>query len=428
MILTKKQIEVVRYGNTTLNISIGATGAGKTYVDVLQRIPNRIRNIVENQYKGIVVICGFSLETIEDNVLSPMRDLWGLKYIPHTPKNATEMVLFGKKVRLIGASIEKRTNILRGKNIVYAYCDEIVTYNEKFYFMLTSRMRCTDNQGKLVSKIDCACNPEHANHWFKTKVIDKPEVKKYVQHFTIYDNEYLPKEFVTNLEAQYKGTVYYDRYILGLWVNAEGLVYRIFADNKERWLLDNATDNKYHSIIIGVDFGQTMSKTVYIATGLLRTPKGDILHILEEHTVLNKGYGIDTAQIAQEHFDFYTMVTKKYSGYVRQSYCDHLETTINDMRKYHANNGSAHYIDSVNKSEIGLVEYIRLILMLFNMDRIKINRHCRQVIDSISTILYDDKKTDDSILDNGTTDVDTYDATRYSMSEYLINNKKYRLI
>ena len=60
----------------------------------------------------------------------------------------------------------------------------------------------------------------------------------YCQHYTIDDNKFLTKEFVANLKKEYAGTVYYDRYILGRWVNAEGLIYTKFADNPDQYVFD----------------------------------------------------------------------------------------------------------------------------------------------------------------------------------------------
>lgn len=424
MALTVKQTEFIKQGNTVLNIAIGATGAGKTYADILFRLPNRLREIKENRYKGIVLICGYSLETIEDNVLSPMRELWGDKLIPEYSKNATKITLFGVPVRLVGASQDKRVNILRGKNVVYAYCDEVVTYSEKFFFMLLSRMRCVDKNGKLVSKIDCTCNPEHSNHWFKKKVLDKEDMPKFVMKFTIFDNEFLPKEFIDNLVNQYKGTVYYVRNIMGEWANAEGLVFPIFTDslikentNYGRFFIDK--EYKYDNIVIGVDFGQKASKNIFTATGLVRVGNKYELHVLEEHSVKGDAYGVDEEMIIKEHFEFVKMVKEKYKTRVYQSDTDHYEALRNSMRKYHANNGSSHCIDLVDKSSISLKEYVLKLTGMFNLDKIKISKNCTQLIDALSVLVVDSKT--DIPEDKNEVINDCYDSMRYSMCRFLRN-------
>ena len=57
------------------------------------------------------------------------------------------------------------------------------------------------------------------------------------KHNTIDDNPFLDSAFVENLKREYAGTVYYDRYINGLWVAAEGSIYRTFADDPERFII-----------------------------------------------------------------------------------------------------------------------------------------------------------------------------------------------
>ncbi len=424
MIYTKKQKHVIKYGSRRWNILTGATRSGKTFVDTSYRIVNAI---LEGQGRaGINIICGRNYGSIERNIIMPLRENYsniiGSIGGGSGKRKSIHIKIAGQECIIFGAGDKGRLEPLRGCSVKYAYCDEVASYDSSFFELLKSRL------DRDYSKCDCTCNPDSSGHWFK-KFIDDENIDKYVSHFTIDDNAFLPKAFVDNLKKEYEGTVLYDRYILGLWVNAEGLVYRLFADDKNRWLFDFKNSNyKYHSITIGVDFGQTRSKTVFIACGLYRSKNGDELHILEEHHVENHGSGIDNAQIAREHFDFYTMVSQKYNMHIAQSYCDHLQTTINDIRAYHRKNSSRHYVDKVDKASISLAEYIRHILKLLNLDKIKINRHCIKIIESLSTLLYDEKKNDDSILDNGTTDVDSYDSLRYSVSNYLIANRKYNLI
>ena len=91
--------------------------------------------------------------------------------------------------------------------------------------MLKSRL---DEPGACC---DATCNPESPSHFVKA-FIDNPAVDVYAEHFTIYDNPFLDKEFVAALENEYRGTVYFDKWILGKWVKAEGLVFPLFKREK----------------------------------------------------------------------------------------------------------------------------------------------------------------------------------------------------
>lgn len=427
---TPKQTQTIAYANKPYNIQLGARGGGKTYTDILVTIPSRIEKL--RKHNGLFLLCGNTLENIDDNILNPMRDYWGDTLVPVRKLNSSLINLFGVPFRLVGGAKSDRVNVLRGKNILYAYCDEVVTYNYEFFTMLITGLRCTDASGRLVSIADFTCNPDTPAHWFK-QFIDKqlnsnPDMI-YVQHYTIYDNPFLSKQYVKNLEDLYRGTVYFDRYIKGLWTNAEGIIFRQFADNPNKYIKEN--QDNILKIHIGVDFGGAKAKTIIIASGIIKVDGIYKIVVLEEHEVKEryKGAGIDIEQVAREHFDFYQMLINKYKVRPEVTFCDHLDLAIVQMRNYHKLRGSNHKIDKVNKSTISLAEYIQTINSLLNIDKLFFLNHTELVINSFTTLLYDEKQIIDAVLDdNVTCDVDTYDATRYSISNFLLQNNIYKWI
>lgn len=419
--LSKKQKEFIAYGDRYYNVKTGARGGGKTYIDLIYTIGHRVATL--KQYKGMFIMCGNTLESIEDNILKPMRDYWGEKIIPHRKGNNTEIKLFGQEFRLIGASSKDRVNILRGKNILYAYCDEVVTYVEDFFNMLTSGLRVHDNNGLLVSQADFTCNPENPTHWFKKFIdnqIENSPQNIFFQHYTIYDNTSYSKGHIQNQENLYRGTVYFDRWIKGLWVNAEGIIFRLFADNPNRYLLKEISN--ILEIHIGVDFGGNNSKTMFVATGLVKIEGVYKLVVLEEHHVQKKfeGGGIDSEQVSSEYYNFFMMIWNKYRLKPKVSYCDHFDLTIFQMINYFKKNNVSHQILKVDKNTISLIEYIQTIQALFSLDKLLILDYNKYVIESLQGLLYDEKAVEDKVLDdNITCDVDTYDALRYSISWFL---------
>ena len=426
MIYTDKQKLDIKYGNHRWNIKSGATRSGKTYLDIDFKIVDRI---IERRGKsGIAIICGKNYGTIERNVIIPLREVYGnlIGSITNTSKNkSTHIMIADEPVYLFGAGDISRIDTLRGSSVKYAYCDEVVSYNPLFFEMLKSRL------DKEYSICDLTCNPDNPNHWFK-EFMDS-DVDKWILHFTIDDNPFLPPVFVEQLKKEYEGTVYYDRYILGLWVNAEGLIFLQFANNKNKYTVD-----KIENIIkidIGVDFGGNKSKTMFIASGIIRTLEnrnGTLtesykLVVLEEHHVKEKttGAGIDAEQVASEHYDFYKMVAEKYNIIPQVSWCDHFDLAIIQIRNYHKMKGSNHKVDKVDKSSITLPDYILTINSLLNIEKLLILSQNIRVIESLSTLLYDEKSNKDAELDDGTCDVDTYDAFRYSISRFLLQNNLY---
>lgn len=426
MIYTEKQKLDIKYGNHRWNVKSGATRSGKTYLDIDFKIVDRI---IERRGKsGIAIICGKNYGTIERNVIIPLREVYGnlIGSITNTSKNkSTHIMIVDEPVYLFGAGDISRIDTLRGSSVKYAYCDEVVSYNPLFFEMLKSRL------DKEYSICDLTCNPDNPNHWFK-EFMDS-DVDKWILHFTIDDNPFLPPVFVEQLKKEYEGTVYYDRYILGLWVNAEGLVFLQFANNKSKYIIDRAEN--IIKIDIGVDFGGNKSKTMFIASAVVRKLENDNgtlkevykLVVLEEHHVREKtqGAGIDAEQVAREHYDFYKKIAEKYNIIPQVSWCDHFDLAIIQIRNYHKLKGSNHKIDKVDKSSITLPDYILTINSLLNIEKLLILSQNIRVIESLSTLLYDEKSSKDAVLDDGTCDVDTYDAFRYSISRFLLQNNLY---
>ena len=426
MIYTEKQKLDIKYGNHRWNVKSGATRSGKTYLDIDFKIVDRI---IERRGKsGIAIICGKNYGTIERNVIIPLREVYGnlIGSITNTSKNkSTHIMIADEPVYLFGAGDISRIDTLRGSSVKYAYCDEVVSYNPLFFEMLKSRL------DKEYSICDLTCNPDNPNHWFK-EFMDS-DVDKWILHFTIDDNPFLPPVFVEQLKKEYEGTVYYDRYILGLWVNAEGLIFLQFANNKNKYIIDRAEN--IIKIDIGVDFGGNKSKTMFIASAVVRkleNDKGTLkevykLVVLEEHHVREKtqGAGIDAEQVAREHYDFYKKIAEKYNIIPQVSWCDHFDLAIIQIRNYHKLKGSNHKIDKVDKSSITLPDYILTINSLLNIEKLLILSQNIRVIESLSTLLYDEKSSKDAVLDDGTCDVDTYDAFRYSISRFLLQNNLY---
>ena len=220
MKFSRKQQEYIRKADKRWNFQVGAVRSGKSYVDVAHVIPERLRAVADKD--GLNVILGVSKETIERNVLQPMREIFTDALIG-TINSRNIAYVCGVPVYCLGAEKVNQVNKIQGSSIKYCYGDEIAKWNKEVFTMLASRL------DKEYSKFDGACNPEYPSHWLK-KFIDRDDIDKYVQRYTIFDNPFLPKSTIKNLCKEYFGTVYYDRYILGLWALAEGLIFPMYEE------------------------------------------------------------------------------------------------------------------------------------------------------------------------------------------------------
>jgi PBSX family phage terminase large subunit len=261
---TEKQKKVLRCATKRWNILSGATRSGKTHVSyflVMLRL--------KEHYDDNILFCGKTLATLERNVFAEMRKIFGEKYIGEVKSDmaGNRMIkIFGKSCYCVGANDERAITKIQGLGLGYAYCDELTTYPENFFQMLKSRLDRED------SKCDATCNPESPSHFVK-KHIDNDKVHTYNEHFTIYDNTFLPESFITALENEYRGTIYFDKWILGNWVKAEGLVYPLFR--RETHFLQPAEfarrygRHRIRYVIIGGDGANTNDSTALVPLAIM---------------------------------------------------------------------------------------------------------------------------------------------------------------
>lgn len=215
--LTQKQAEYIRNANHRWNVACGAVRSGKSYCQVSYCIPNRIME--RKGLRGLRVILGATRANIERNILQPMRDIYG-DGVASSINSQNFAKILGEKVYCIGADNVRQVAKIRGSEIAYCAIDEATDINEEVFEMLKSRLSLP------WSTCDVTTNPSFPTHWFKDFLDSAANgVDIYCQNYTIYDNPFLPADYVHALEAEYAGTVWFDRYILGNWTLAEGLIY-----------------------------------------------------------------------------------------------------------------------------------------------------------------------------------------------------------
>lgn len=408
MILSEKQKEFIRNANHRYNLKIGARRCGKTYLDNLYMIPKRI--IERKNLDGLYCIFGVSKGTIERNVLQPLRQIYGKELIG-TINSGNIAKIFGEEVYCLGCEKVSQVSKIQGTSIKYGYGDEVAKWNQEVFIMIQASL------DKEYSCFDGALNPENQSHWLKKDFLDKIKEKNldvYVQHYTIFDNPFLSKEFVDNLCKEYELTVYYDRLILGQWKNAEGIIYRQFADDPGKFIKEEAKDEignpiNFLIVSIGIDYGATEGETEFKATGITQ-------YFKQAWTIDEmKLSGLHSPEQMYEKFiEFYNRVVNEY-GKVTHCFADYgaLGQVITyGMNQYLMRNGIPLKVQDCIKGRI--VDRIELDCHLFGQMRRFILRKCKYLIEAYSQALWDDKHEDER-LDDGTTPIDDLDASEYSM-------------
>lgn len=240
--LTTKQAEFIKEAHHRWNVASGAVRSGKSYLQVSYTILQRLEE--RRGKRGLRVFLGATRANIERNILQPMRDIYG-DSIASEINSKNYARVFGEKVYCIGADNVRQVAKIRGSEIAYCAVDEGTDINKEVFEMLKSRLSLP------WSCCDITTNPSSPNHWFK-EFLDSREngVDIYLQEYTIYDNPFLPEEYVRNLEAEYAGSVWFDRYILGRWTLAEGLIFANFRE-----ALEGTPETRAQENVVSLDYG-----------------------------------------------------------------------------------------------------------------------------------------------------------------------------
>jgi PBSX family phage terminase large subunit len=396
MPLTKKQQEYLLNCSHRWNVKTGATGSGKSFVDYTVVIPKRI---LASKGEGLLVLLGNTKGTLERNILSPMREFWTHDLVGEISSDNT-VKIFGKKVYALGADNKKHVSRIQGATFEYVYGDEVTTWSEDVFQMLKSRLRCNH------SRFDGTCNPDNPQHWFK-KFLDS-DADIYQQSYII-DDGMLPASTVSEMKKEYAGTVYYDRFILGLWKSAEGVIYSQFADDPTRYLLDEAPE--IHIATIGVDFGGNGSAHAFVCNGILPGWKGVVT--LDEYY---RKEIISPAVLENDFVNFVKRCKEKYRVY--EIYCDSAEQVLIEGLRSAASKAGLR-VDIKNAKKGPINERIRFYCALIGSGRYYILRTCTHVIESLSTATWSSKSGKDERLDDGTYNIDSLDALEYSTEAYM---------
>lgn len=401
--MTKKQQEYLANCNHRWNVKTGATGSGKSFVDYFVTIPKRI---LATTGEGLIVLLGNTKGTLERNILDPMRTIWGPDLVGNISSDNT-VRLFGKKVYALGADNKKHVSRIQGATFEYVYGDEVTTWSEDVFTMLKSRMRCEH------SRFDGTCNPDNPNHWFK-KFLDS-DADIYQQSYTIDDGA-LPANVVAELKKEYAGTIYYNRFILGQWIAAEGIIYRLFADSLTgdgRFLWPENRPCKPWRVHIGVDFGGNGSQHAFVAVGVLPGYSGVVA--LTSRRI--DPAGTDETFLSEQFLDFVESVFAAW-GEIHAVYCDSAEQVLKNSLKSAARRTRFSWLaDRIYDSKkIEITDRIRLTSILMGGGRFWYLPSADTLRDALAAALWSGKHPGkDERLDDGSTDVDTLDAFEYAI-------------
>lgn len=211
--ISAKQKEYLLSPPARVNLLEGSVRSGKTWISLVMWA----LFVASMPKNAEFLMVGKTLTTLKRNCLNLLQELEPTFTFSTNGKTAT---LYGRSVWLEGADNETSENKIRGMTLAGAYMDELTLIPRGFYYMALSRLSYPG------AKLFATTNPDAPTNYVYTDIIQNDAINKTVTKFLIRDNEFLEPEYVEELEHEYEAVPNaYQRYILGEWVLAEGLIY-----------------------------------------------------------------------------------------------------------------------------------------------------------------------------------------------------------
>lgn len=363
--LSQKQKTSLLDSDARYNIWVGAVRSGKSFSSLI-----RFEDFCLNGPPGEFAIIGKSRDTIKRNVLYPLKEMLGDPFSFWLGKG--EARLYNRVIHIIGANDERAEHKIRGVTLAGCYVDEITVIPECVFEMLKSRLSVPG------AKLFGTTNPDSPFHWFKTKFLDRAdELNLKIWSFGLDDNPSLDESFKRDISKEYTG-LWYDRYILGKWVLAEGTVYDFFDKSIHTIDFPPGAAEYY---VCGVDYGTTNPTAFSLIGYSSRTTP---------NKWLEKEYYWDSKKKLRQKTDTeYAEDLKKFlTGYnVKAIYID---PSAVSFRVELQRQGFSGLIEADND----VLDGIRYHGMQLSNGTFKVCRSCIHAIEEYSTYRWDSKASD----------------------------------
>lgn len=351
----------------------GAIRSSKTWT----MIPKIQFQLNSYRVKGERILFGQTKETIWNNVLRDLMDRyppWRQSYNRQTG----ELYIDGVRWRVVGAKDEGSEKFIRGSTVGIAYGDELVLTPRSFFEMMLGRM---SPEG---ARLYATTNPDTPYHWLYQDYIanDEKHAAGLIESikFDLNDNLSLSEEVRERYRTQFRG-VFKDRMINGLWVVAEGAIYRDcydpavndYDDDERPISLSNS--GGFVEMVIPCDYGTT-NPCVF-------------LHVIDDGSTywVDNEYYWDSKETMQQKTDGqYATDLIKFRDQYAPSAVVIVDPSAASFKAEMSLRGIWH-IDADNNVEDG----IRKTASLLAQRKIRIHKRCKMLRLELQTYAWDEK-------------------------------------
>lgn len=229
MALGEKQLQILQFRLSDYSYLIcdGAVRSGKTSLMMVGFVDDAMERFSGRRFG----ICGKTVDSATKNIVQPYMAMQYARKSYRIKWSRTDKTMTISKgsvtnvFEVFGGKDESSYALIQGRTLAGCLIDEVVLQPRSFVDQAMIRCSVTG------AKVWFSCNPAAPSHWFYTdwiKKADKGEINAQHIHFVLRDNPGLSEETIQRYEQSFTG-VFYDRYVLGRWVAAEGIIYKPFA-------------------------------------------------------------------------------------------------------------------------------------------------------------------------------------------------------
>jgi PBSX family phage terminase large subunit len=394
--ISPKQKKILAYSYSSYDALIcdGAVRSGKTSLMMWAFVDWAMREFSGQRFG----ICGKTVDSASKNIIVPFLSMSLAKERYTMRWRRADKVLEVRRgavtnyFEVFGGKDESSAALIQGRTLAGVLLDEVALMPESFVNQALAR--CSVAGARLWF----SCNPDNPNHWFYKEWIQRREAHNALYlHFSMDDNPSLSEETKARYHSMYSG-VFYERYVLGQWVLAEGLIYPMFGPN---CITEETPESGVY--YISIDYG-TLNP---FSAGLWCVTDKEAVRIREYYYS-----GRDTQQSKTD--EEYYMDLERLAGELP------IETVVIDP-------SAASFIETIRrhgrfsarKAKNDVVNGIVTTSRYLKNGKIKVHSSCKDAIREFGLYRWDDKAQEDKPIKEND---HAMDETRY-MAETILRHK-----
>lgn len=393
----QKKILAFPYSKYDALICDGAVRSGKTSIMMWAFVHWAMENFNGQRFG----ICGKTVDSAAKNIIVPFTSMSLAKERYIIRWRRSDKILEVRRgavtnlFEVFGGKDESSFTLIQGRTLAGVLLDEVVLMPRSF--VEQAMTRCSVDGAKMWF----SCNPGSPQHWFYVEWIQKHKERNALYlHFRMTDNPGLSEQTLARYEAMFTG-VFYQRYVQGEWVLAEGLIYSAFGEQT----IVPTVERKYTRYVISMDYG-IQNPTAMLLWGFydgVWYQVDEFYHSGRETSQqkTDQDYYNDLERLAGERIIECLIIDPSATSFI---------ALVKQKRRFRVRQAKNEVIDGIQKTASAIQQ-----------GKIKVNDCCKRTIKEYGLYSWDQKADEDRPIKEND---HAMDATRYFVNTMNIMKPK----